>query len=302
MNQRKMINQRLSHSQNFLKSPERVLELLNRTSIKAGNVVFDIGAGTGTITEALKRKGCSVIAIEIDKGLYKKLQSRFQYIKNVKLLLQDFLTYHLPNQGDYKIFSNIPFNLTADIIRKITQAPNPAKDSYLIIQRESALKFVGKPFYKESQYSLLLKPKFELNIVAKLRPNDFEPSPAVDIVLMEIQRRDKPMVEQVLMQLYRDFVIFGHNQWKPTLRESLSKIFSQEQLKRQSKDLKFDWNVEPSGLTFEQWLGLFNYFIKGVSKEKQLLVVGSEQQLKGQQNKLTKTHRTSASHRRFKKT
>lgn len=287
------MERQLSHSQNFLKSPERVFQLLDRTSIKAGDLVYDIGAGTGTITEALKIKGCNVIAIEVDKGLYEKLQSRFRGAENVQLLLQDFFTHKLPNQGDYKIFSNIPFNLTADIIRKITMAANPASDAYFIIQRESALKFAGKPYYKESQYSLLLKPMFELSIPAKLQRSDFEPQPAVEIVLLKIKRREKLLMEPNVTQLYRDFVVYGYNQWKPTLQESLRKIFTQEQFKRLSKDLKFDTNVPPTGLTFEQWLGLFQYFSKGVSKEKQSLVVDAELHLKSQQKKLHKTRRTS---------
>ena len=291
------MHQQLSHSQNFLKNSEMVFRLLERTSIKAGDVVYDIGAGTGTITEALRRKGCKVVAIEIDKGLYEKLQSKFQGAGNVQLLLQDFLTYHLPNQGDYKIFSNIPFNLTADIIRKVTLAPNPAQNTYFIIQRESALKFAGKPYYKESQYSLLLKPKFELSIPTKLQRSDFQPQPAVEIVVLEIERREKPLVEPNVMQLYRDFVVFGYNQWKLTLRESFGKVFSYEQFRRLSKDLKFDWTVQPTGLTFEQWLGLFHYFLKGASKEKQSVVLGAEHELKNQQKKLTKTHRTSAGRR-----
>lgn len=296
-----IIGQQLSHSQNFLKSPERVLQLLDRTSIKAGDLVYDIGAGTGTITEALRRKGCNVIGIEIDKGLHEKLQSRFQGAENVKLLLQDFLTYHLPEQGDYKIFSNIPFNLTADIIRKITTTANPAREAYFIIQRESVLKFAGKPYYKESQYSLLLKPMFELSVPAKLQRSDFEPQPAVDIVLLEIKRRERPLVETNLTQLYRDFVVYGYNQWKPTLLESLRKLFTHEQFKRLSKDLKFDMDTPTSGLTFEQWLGLFQYFSKGVSKEKQSFVLGAEQHLKSQQKKLHKIHRTNPESIRFRK-
>lgn len=249
--------------------------------------------GAGTITEALRRKGCKVVAIEIDKGLYEKLQSKFQGAGNVHLLLQDFMVYRLPNQGDYKIFSNIPFNLTADIIRKVTTVSNLASDTYFIIQRESALKFTGKPYDKENQYSLLLKPRFELSILTKLQRSDFQPQPAVDIVLLEIKRRKEPLIEPTIMQLYRDFVVFGYSQWKPTLRESFNKVFSHEQFRRLSKDLNFDWNVQPTGLSFEQWLGLFHYFIKGVSKEKQSFITGVEQHLKSQQKKLTKTHRTN---------
>jgi len=101
------------------------------------------------------------------------------------------------------------------------------------------------------------------------------------------------LIDQAVMQLDRDCIVYGYNQWKPVLRESLKNIFTHVQFNRLSKDLKFDWDVRPTGLTLEQWLGLFHYFLHEVSKDKQSLVMGAEQGLKSQQRKLHKTHRTS---------
>jgi len=94
------------------------------------------------------------------------------------------------------------------------------------------------------------------------------------------------------MQHYRDFIIYGFNQWKPTLKKSLDRIFTYEQLKRLTKNLGFDRSAVPTDLSFQQWLGLFNYFLIGVEEYKKRLVSGSEALLKNQQNRIQKIHRT----------
>jgi 16S rRNA A1518/A1519 N6-dimethyltransferase RsmA/KsgA/DIM1 with predicted DNA glycosylase/AP lyase activity len=43
--------------------------LLTASSIRTGDLVFDLGAGSGLIAERLARRGCAVIAVEKDPGL-----------------------------------------------------------------------------------------------------------------------------------------------------------------------------------------------------------------------------------------
>ncbi len=288
----KKMYRKITHSQNFLKSSKLVNRLISKSSINSKDVVYEIGPGKGIITQELAKKCSQVVAIEADKKLYLKLCQKFGSNNKIKFILDDFLKFKLPGKGVYKIFSNIPFNLTADIVKKLTQAKNPPKDTYLIVQREAALKFAGQPYYKESQYSLLLKPLFELKIVAKLKRTDFRPQPEVNAVLLEIKKGEKPLVEQNQLQLYRDFVIYGFNQWKPTLKESLRKIFTGIQFNRLSNDLNFSRTAKPTDLNIDQWLGLFKLFTEKVPEDKQRLIFGAEKRLQRHQSKLQKVHRT----------
>jgi len=286
----------IKYSQNFLRNPRLVEELVGKSSIASNDLVYEIGPGKGIITEQLAKKCAKVIAIEKDRKLYEKLKEKFSGNQKVEIKHGDFLNWHLPRQGEYKIFSNIPFNLTADIVTKITATLNPPKDAYLIIQKEAAKKFAGLPYGKERQYSLLLKPWFEFKILYHFKNTDFYPIPQVSVVLLQIKKREEPLVEKEQARLYRDFIVYGFNQWKPTLEKSLKKIFTHEQFKRLSKNLGFERTAQPTDLTFEQWLGLFKYFLTGVEEKKKELIYGAEATLKQQQARLQKIHRT-----RFKK-
>lgn len=282
----------LQYSQNFLKSPLLVKKLVEQSSIDRTDIVYEIGPGKGIITQELAKKSTKVIAIEKDRGLWTRLREKFLNNPNIEIRLGDFLKERLPEKERYKVFSNIPFSITAEIIAKLTSAANPPKDTYLIIQEESARKFSGSPYGKERLYSLLLQPRFELRILHHFRRTDFYPVPKVNIVLLQIKKRNNPLVQGDKKQLYRDFIVYGFSQWKLNIKKALEKIFTYKQFSRLARDLKFEKSATPSDLSFQQWLGLFNYFVIGVEESKKELVYGSENLLKHQQSRLQKIHRT----------
>jgi len=115
--------------------------------------------------------------------------------------------------------------------------------------------------------------------------------PRVSIVLARFKRRDAPLVHDDNAQLFRDFVVYGYNQWKPTLLEGLSRLFSNQQRRILSKDIRLA-EVRPTQATITQWLRLFEVFLQHVPTEKQRLVFGAEQKLNKVQSTLQKQHRT----------
>jgi len=104
-------NRKLFHSQNFLKDPAFVENLINKADIDHNDSVVEIGPGKGIITKILAEKAGRVIAVEVEEKLYTKLKDKFKDRKNVKIIKADFLKWQLPS-SPYKVFSNIPFNLT----------------------------------------------------------------------------------------------------------------------------------------------------------------------------------------------
>lgn len=279
----------IKFSQNFTVNNPLISDLIKQSSITSADLVYEIGPGTGSITSELAKVCRQVIATEIDKYLYEKLKVKFASLSNVQIVFGDFNTSPLPKQP-YKVFSNIPFNITALIINKLTESDNPPVDTYLFVQEESADKFCG--ISKETQSSLLIKPWFDLSIVYHFKKTDFRPVPNVEIVLLRMTRRIQPLVTANNKQLYKDFVVYSFNQWKPTLKEGLKGIFSNIQFTRLSNSLKFSIKSKPTDLTFDQWLGLFNFFISGTDISKKVLINGAESKLKTQQSKLDKIHRT----------
>ncbi len=277
------------YSQNFLKDPDLVSSLLDQSSLEQKDVVYEIGPGKGLITKQLALRYRRVIAIEKDRCLAAWLQGEFAGWPNVTIHQGDFLQYRLPCHP-YKVFANIPFNITAAIVGKLTTAQCPPEDMYLCAQREAAEMFVGKA--RESLRTLLLKPWFEVTIVHRFERQDFMPAPRVDVVMLRLRKRGPPLVQHTDRQYFRDFIVHCFTRWQSTQGSALSTLFTRQQRKYIHHALGIGLHGTQTSLSFEQWLSLFNYFKTVANEQAKRLIVGGEKRLVLQQQGLQKIHRT----------
>jgi 23S rRNA (adenine-N6)-dimethyltransferase len=281
----------LHHSQNFLKDARLVASLLDRSSIRHDDVVYEIGPGKGIITEQLARSCARVVAIEKDRHLAAWLLRRFAAMPQVTVHQGDFLSYRLP-RTPYKVFANIPFNITAAVVTKLTAEGCAPEDAYLVMQREAADMWLGRPH--ESLRTVLLKSWFELEVVHRFRRTDFLPAPRVDVVMLRLRKRGPPLVARADRQCFRDFVVYGFTTWQQSLGDILKDVLTRPQLKRIQRELDIDLDGTPTMLPFERWLDLFERFQKLANEQAFRQVLGSERRLTQQQARLTKVHRTRA--------
>jgi 23S rRNA (adenine-N6)-dimethyltransferase len=283
-------NLNIRYSQNKIRKKELVQRLVRQSSIVKGDLVYDIGAGTGVITAALLKEGTRVIAIEKDRALYLKLKQKIIDPDRLELHCADFLDWKLPEGKKYKVFSNIPFFHTADIINKVLLGDSPPEDCYLIVQKEAAEKFAGVP--RETLASLLLKPLFWVDIIYHFDRSDFRPVPAVDIALFQAEKRKCRLVSEQHYDLYRDFIIYCRESPHRTVKKALSGLFSYLQMKRLSRLLYIDYRSDPAELNFMQYLSIFQFYLEN-RQETIPLVRGAGERMKKLQVKRVKVHRAS---------
>jgi 16S rRNA (adenine1518-N6/adenine1519-N6)-dimethyltransferase len=62
--------------QNYLVDQNLVRKLVDEAGVTPGELVLEVGPGTGTLTEELLARGCEVIACELDRGLAELLRGR----------------------------------------------------------------------------------------------------------------------------------------------------------------------------------------------------------------------------------
>ena len=282
----------LSHSQNFLKSPRFVSDLISKTDIGKDDLVVEIGPGKGIITTELSKRAKKVVAIEYDTNLTKNLKEKFLNHPNIEIIKTNFIHWKLPNHC-YKVFSNIPFNMTADIINKLLSDKNPPGTTYLIMQDKAAGRFMGPPYGPTSQTSILLQPFYNMKIITKIDRKQFDPIPNVNIILLKFKKRKKALISPKYHSLYKDFVVYGYNQWKPTLLEAFHCIFTRKQLDVITQNLNLN-GLKPSELTLDQWIKIFEVFIKLTSQDKKDLIKGAEKKLRLKQKGMQKIFRTRA--------
>ncbi len=75
--------------QNFLIRPDVVAAIAEAAEIGEGSSVLEIGAGIGTLTQALAETGADVTAFEIDQSLEKVLSHTLESYDNVQVIYED---------------------------------------------------------------------------------------------------------------------------------------------------------------------------------------------------------------------
>ena len=284
----------LAHSQNFLTSTRLVDRLLSACSIGPEDVVYDIGAGRGMITECLAPRCRRVVAVERDPVLAAHLRHRFSGVPQVAVLGADVLSITLP-RTPFKVFASIPFNITSAIITRLTTGAGQPEDSYLVVQKEAASRFIGQP--GQTLAALLLRPWFEPTIQHRFQRTDFAPVPSVETVLLRLRKRGPPLLGPGEAQVYRDFTTYVFTARQPSLQATLAAFFSPRQSARILQDAALSPQATPSSVCFDQWLELFGQFLRSSDPSHRRIIGGAQRRLQVQQARLHKSHRTRANPR-----
>lgn len=232
-----------NYSQNFLRNPQLVADLIKLSNINKNDIVYDIGAGSGVISSVLAENCKKVVAIEFEPRAAAKLRENMTKYRNVSICEGDFLTMDLPS-GLYKIFANIPFHLSSPIIKKIIEADNPPEATYLIVQKQFGEKLLSNSAKFTGQLGMMIGPGFTVKIRKNLRRTDFWPHPNVDTVFVEIIRRTEPLIEKHKMPVYCKLISDCFSDPKKFAKTPRDKI-------------GLPANIRPSQMILEQWIALF---------------------------------------------
>lgn len=136
-----------SLGQNFL-SDKNVLEsIVVFAGVTKESHVLEIGPGRGDLTERLLATGAQVKVIEVDIDLVPELQKTFGNNPHFSLYVGDILDLRLQDlytpEEKYQVVANIPYYITAPIIRKLlTEVPTPERIT-LLVQKEVAERLAG---------------------------------------------------------------------------------------------------------------------------------------------------------------
>lgn len=256
-----MYRKRRLYSQHFLRNWELVAKLVRDSSIGKVDTVVEIGPGKGIITSELIKAAGNVIAVELDSKLYYGLVEAYFGVDNLKLHFGDISDFNLPH-SPFKVFSNIPFVSTSTIIRKLVADPNMVQ-AYLVVQREAAKKFVGMPYAtRNSMFSILIQPWFEAKIVWQFAQADFAPRPRVECVLLQLTRRQAPLISMKNKNLFENYVTY---------------MFSTRKVAKKS---------------LSNWLSEFDNFATNVDSHQRAFINTKAGQLRVAQNKIEKINRT----------
>ena len=139
--------------QNFLIDKNTVRKVIKTADLKPEDIILEIGPGLGALTQELAKKAKKIIAVEKDARMCQALKEQLKDFDNIEIINQDILKFEIIKLfknlkfkiKNYKIVANLPFYITAPVIRKFLESENPPQEMVLIIQKEVAQRISAQP-------------------------------------------------------------------------------------------------------------------------------------------------------------
>ena len=150
--------------------------LVAASGVRQGDLVLDIGAGTGAITAHLIAAGARVLAIELHPGRAAVLKRRFdgEAVTVVQVDARRLLLPHRP----FKVVANPPFAISSLLLHTLLQNGSRLKSADLVLQRAVVTKFSG-----------VHRGRWIAEERIRLPRSAFHPRPLVDTSVLHIGRR-----------------------------------------------------------------------------------------------------------------
>ncbi len=188
------IDPRRSLGQNFL-TDEDVLARIAALTGGPTRRVLEVGAGYGALTAHLLKGGARVLAVEIDEALCAYVRQRFQG-QPLRVAYTDVLALspaELLALGDmeppYVMVGNLPYYITAPVLRHFLEADTPPERMIVMVQKEVGERMAARP-PRMSLLGVAVRAYAEARLAFVVQPHAFFPSPKVDsaVVVMELRR------------------------------------------------------------------------------------------------------------------
>jgi len=156
---------------------EWAARLVEAAGVRPGDLVLDVGAGTGAITAQLVAAGARVVAVELHPGRVATLRQRFAGA-TVSVVPVDAAHLRLPPRP-FRVVSSPPYGVSSALIRLLTGPHSQLRSADLVLQRAAASRFVAT---RPSR-------RFDLRIGYPVPRKAFRPPPQVDSAVLQIRRR-----------------------------------------------------------------------------------------------------------------
>lgn len=206
--------------QHWLDDTASLEAIADAASVGAGDVVLEIGPGTGTLTDVLLAEGAKVTALEFDQKRTKDLVNKYKKLDAITIQEGDIRSYDLGTMpSTYKIVANIPYYLTANLLRKLVDTSNKPTIAALLVQKEVAERVTAKAG-DLSQIAVFIQLYYEVELGEVVRAHLFTPPPKVDSQVLILKRRSAPLF-LADANFYR-VVKAGFSERRKKLRSSLS--------------------------------------------------------------------------------
>jgi 16S rRNA (adenine1518-N6/adenine1519-N6)-dimethyltransferase len=175
--------------QYFLIDDGVATRMVEYAGVERGDVVLEIGAGVGSLTEKLERKAKKVYAVEKDEELCEVLKEQYDNKSKTEVLEGDFMKLELPTFD--KVVASIPFSLSSPITYKLLLHKAGFGLAVLLYQKEFAQKMSANPGSKVyGRLSVITQALADVAILEIVHRDAFYPSPPITAAIVRLREKE----------------------------------------------------------------------------------------------------------------
>ena len=255
--------------QNFLHDQNQLRRLVAASGVAAGDLVLEVGPGTGTLTETMLDAGCEVVACEIDRDMAAIVRARNAHRMGrapgmLTVVEADCLdgkhavgreVLRALDGRSFTLVANLPYQAATPLMATLLERHPECRGQFVTIQREVADRLMagaGSDAYGPISVSMALLAQVEP--VAVLGPGCFWPAPKVTSAMVAVRPRPGPPPAEPWTE-FAGFVqrVFGQR------RKQLGSILGRAEVAAAD----FDPARRPETLDPAEWVTLWERGFRG---------------------------------------
>lgn len=191
--------------QNFLLDVDHHLKIKTEANLSKEDVVLEIGAGLGHLTQFLQPHPSKLFIVEIDPIMVYALESAFKQFENVEIMTADILekkkklnsevidkiTNNL-NGKNFKVIANLPYNISAPVIVNFLSGTLQPSLMILMVQKEIANRLASVPG-KKTYGPLTIQAQLygDIKLINYVPSKAFFPEPKVISAIIKVTPHNK---------------------------------------------------------------------------------------------------------------
>ena len=273
----KQFSHKKSLGQHFLTSNIVPQWMCDAADLKAGEVVLEVGPGTGMLTRELLKRGTQVIALEADQRAVVELTETFATdiasgnltvhhhdVRDLKLYTIDGLI----NQ-QYKVVANIPYYLSGFLFRLFLESSVQPRTLVFLVQKEVAKRVTSSHARgeKESLLSLSAQAYGSTRYVKTVTRGHFAPPPQVDSAIVAITDISKQAFTTVSEADFFTILHLGFAQKRKQLLGNLAAQYPRDQLVHIFSTIGLPETVRAEDIDCATWFSLVEKIIHNPSTD-----------------------------------
>ena len=237
------------YGQNFLIDGNILNKIKQLTPYENLNIL-EIGPGDGRLTDKiLITKPNNLTLVEIDNNLVKELLLKYSKNKSIDIIKSDVLKLDL-NKSFQLVISNLPYNISSQILVKLILLENNPEYLILMFQKEFAERVMAE---KLNSINSLVNCFYEANLKFNVSRNCFRPIPKVDSSVLTFKKLKKSLIDK---KEINNFILFKRKLFSKK-RKSLRNILKVYDIKE-----NFNLDLRVENLELKDFIKLYKAIIQ----------------------------------------